>query len=116
MLSALGIPGAGAMTRDSCFVEALKDNTASGKTATGMRYNLCFVEGGEVTYADAGGRHDSGTWQINENSDVCLHWRNLVAPIDGCFNVTLHVHGMTWAQGGGKIRFLLRGGVTSRLL
>ena len=50
-LPALGIPGAGAMTRDSCFVEALRDNTASGKTATGMRYNLYFVEGGEVTYA-----------------------------------------------------------------
>src|SRR5262245_27439075 len=95
-LPTLGLPGTSAMTRDSRFVEALKDNAASRKAATGMRYNLYFVEGGEVTYADASGRHDSGTWQINEKGDVCLHWRYLAAPVDGCFNVTLHEGGMTW--------------------
>lgn len=115
VLPVLGIPAAAAMMRDSRFVEALKDNTVSGKTASGVPYNLYFLEGGQVTYADAGGRHDSGTWRISENGDVCLRWRNSAAPVGGCFRVSIDARGMAWAQGDSKVRFVLRGAVTSRL-
>jgi hypothetical protein len=115
-LAVLGMPAAAATLHGSRFMEALKDNTVSGKTASGMPYNLYFIEGGQVTYRDARDRHDSGTWHFNENGDVCLRWRNSAAPIDGCFRVTIDGRSMILAKGASKVHFVLRGTVALRVL
>jgi hypothetical protein len=111
----LGIPVGATTLHGSEFAEALKDNTVSGKAASGIPYNLYFLEGGQVTYADEGGHHDSGTWRINENGDICLRWLSSSAPVAGCFRVTIDGRGMTWTKGHSNIQFVLRGDVSSVL-
>src|SRR5262249_53635319 len=45
-LGALGMPAAADTLDGSEFVEAMKDNTIVGKSASGVPYHLYFVEGG----------------------------------------------------------------------
>jgi hypothetical protein len=80
-----------------------------------MHYNLYFLVGGQLTYVDASGGRNSGRWRIGENGDVCLHWRASAAPVGGCFRVTIDGRDMTWERGDSKVRFMLRGAVTSRV-
>lgn len=113
-LAVLGAHAADATLRRPELAETLKDNTVSGETASGTHYNLYFLQGGQVTYADAGGHHDSGTWRMSENGDVCLRWHNSTTPGEGCFHVTLDGRGMTWVNGDRKVQLVLQGAVTSR--
>ena len=111
-LAVLGMPAAARTLLGSEFVEAIKDNTIAGKSASGMPYHLYFVEGGLLTYTDAGGHQDRGTWRIEENGDVCLEWRTSNAPVSGCYRVAVNGDQMTWARADTKVQFVLQGGVT----
>jgi hypothetical protein len=110
----LGVSAVAASPLD--LVEILKDNTVSGHTASGVPYNLYFLEGGRVTYADAAGQRDSGVWRIGEKGEVCLRWQGVGTPGEGCSSVNIEGHDMTWADGDGESRSVLRGTVTSDYL
>jgi hypothetical protein len=112
--AALGVSAAAASPLD--LVEILKDNTVSGHTASGVPYNLYFLEGGQATYADAGGHRNSGAWRIGERGEVCLRWQGAGTPGEGCSRVTIDGRDMTWADGDGEFRSVLRGTVTSEYL
>jgi hypothetical protein len=110
----LGVSAAAASPLD--LVEILKDNTVSGHTISGVPYNLYLLEGGQVTYADAAGQRDSGVWRIGEKGEVCLRWHLVGTPGEGCSRVTVEGRDMTWADGDGEFRSVLRGTVTSDYL
>ncbi len=111
-LAVLGMPAAARILHGSVFVEIMKDNTVVGKSASGMPYHLYFVEGGLLTYTDAGGHQNHGTWRVGESGDVCLHWRASNAPVSGCYRVVVNGDQMTWAGANTKVQFVLQGGVT----
>jgi hypothetical protein len=111
-LGALGMPAAADMLDGTEFVEAMKDNTIVGKSASGVPYHLYFVEGGLLTYVDAGGHQDHGTWQVDESGNVCLHWNSSNAPLSGCYRVAVNGDQMTWGKADTKVEFELQGSVT----
>jgi len=111
-LGTLGVPAAADTLDGSEFAEAMKDNTIVGKSASGMPYHLYFVEGGLLTYADAGGHQGHGTWRVDESGDVCLHWSSSNAPLSGCYRVAVNGDQMTWAKADTKVEFELQGSVT----
>jgi hypothetical protein len=104
------------VARAEPLVEILKDNTVSGHTASGVPYNLYFLEGGQVTYADGDGHRDSGIWHVGERDEVCLRWQSAGTPGEGCSRVTIDGRDMTWADGDGEFRSILRGTVTPEYL
>lgn len=115
-LAALVPLAAGAMLHDSRLVEILKDNTLSGTTASGTPYNLYFLEGGQATYADANGHHESGSWHLGENGDICLSWHDSSTPGAGCFHMTIRGREVTWTSADSEFRSVLRGAITSTYL
>lgn len=116
LLAAQSTPAEGMLLSGTRFVEAMKDNTVSGMTADGTPYNIYFVEGGQATFTDALGRHDSGRWHIDARGGVCLQWSIPTTPQNGCFRVNVDGRHMTWTSQGGDVNAALRGSVTSAYL
>jgi hypothetical protein len=98
--------------RDGDFIEVMKDNTLSGKTQTGINYNVYFLPGGEVTYEDQTGKVEHGAWSIDPDGDVCVKWTKSTAA-DDCFQVNVEGRNVSWKGKTGSGHGGLRGEVTS---
>ena len=108
--------GAGprALTGDQ-FITAMQNNTLSGTTAAGDAFNVYFVPGGGVTYRDASGARDSGTWHLDRGG-VCVDWRNRGDKGQGCFRVLVDGERVTLEGPSGSSRATLRGGIFETFL
>ena len=98
------------------FITAMQGNTLSVKNASGSAFNIYFLPGGEVTYDDAAGVTDKGTWHLDKDGDVCVAWRNPADAQDGCFRVMIEGDKVLWQSKQGSERGLLRGGVADTFL
>ena len=58
--------------RGDRFITVMQNNTLSGATAGGARYDMYFLPGGLVTYRDSTGADDRGRWRIDRDGDVCI--------------------------------------------
>ena len=97
------------------FITVMQDNTLSGRTTSGSPFDIYFLPGGAATYREATGTHDSGSWHLDSDGDVCVAWRNPRDVQQGCFRVTVDGHRVTWEGKPGSGRAALRGDVTEAL-
>jgi hypothetical protein len=95
------------------FVTAMKDNTVSGRTATGTAYNLYFLPGGTATYSDAAGHRESGSWRLDQVGDVCVSWHGEAALPTGCYRVSANGRSLAWSNKSASSGEALRGAVTN---
>jgi len=108
--------GAGAhLLMGDQFITTMQNNTLSGTTDAGNAFNIYFLPGGAVTYRDAGGASDSGTWRLQRDG-VCLDWRNPGDKTQGCFRVLVDGEQVTLEGPSGSSRATLRGGITETFL
>jgi len=98
------------------FITMMQDNTLSGRTTSGSPFDIYFLPGGAATYREATGTHDSGSWHLDSDGDVCVAWRNPRDVQQGCFRVTVDGHKVTWKGKPGGGRAALRGDVTETFL
>jgi uncharacterized Zn-binding protein involved in type VI secretion len=94
----------------------MESNTLSGKTDAGHAFNIYFLPGGVVTYQDATGTRDSGSWHLDEAGDVCVSWMYPAEQKEGCFHVTIDGKKVAWEGKAESGRATLRGGVTDTYL
>jgi len=104
------------VVRGDQFVTMVRSNTISGTTTAGGAFNVYFLEGGVVTYEDAKGTRDQGTWRIDKDGDVCVAWQNPDDRKEGCFRVTVDGSKVSWVGKAGSGRASLRGGVSDMFL
>jgi len=97
------------------FITAMQDNTLSGTTAAGDAFNVYFLPGGTVTYRDARGARDSGTWHLNHDG-VCVDWLNPGDKKQDCFRVLVDGDRVTLAGTAGTSSATLRGGIAETFL
>jgi hypothetical protein len=97
--------------RGDNFIEVMKDNTLTGKTQAGINYSIYFVEGGEVSYQEQGGRADRGTWSIDPDGDVCIKWKAPSDLTNECYKVDVQGSKVTWSSKTGSGHGGLRGEV-----
>lgn len=102
--------GAEPLTGDN-FIDVMRGNTLSGKTQTGVNYNVYFLPGGEVSYHDQTGRVDKGNWSIDPDGDVCIKWRPPSNLANDCFRVDINGSKVSWTGKTGTGRGGLRGEV-----
>lgn len=95
------------------FITVMSDNTLAGETADGVRYDMYFLPGGQVTYRDAAGGDDRGRWRLDDAGDVCIVWSG--SDQDDCFRVTLDGDAVSWEGKSGSGMGRLRGGITGTL-
>lgn len=93
----------------SKFITVMQGNTLSGETSKGVAFNAYFLPGGSVTYDDAGGAKDTGTWRLDKAGDVCVVWRNLRQGREDCYRVTLEGRRLSWTGKSGGGSGILRG-------
>jgi len=93
------------------FITAMKDNTVSGRTTTGIAYNFYFLPGGAATYSDAAGRRVAGHWQPNRMGDVCLVWKGDTPLRAGCYRVSANARRVTWTNNVERVDDEVRGTV-----
>jgi hypothetical protein len=94
--------------RGDRFITVMQNNTLSGATAGGARYDMYFLPGGLVTYRDSTGADDRGRWRIDGDGDVCIAW---TSSEETCFRVTLDGAAVSWEGKSGSGRGRLRGGI-----
>jgi len=94
----------------------MKDNTVSGTTNSGTVYNLYFLPGGTVTYRDAAGRRDGGSWRLDRVGDVCMSWQRADAVPAGCYRITANGRSLSWWNRSASSGDTLRGTVTDAFL
>jgi hypothetical protein len=113
-VAALGAGIAGAAEpealRGDRFITVMKNNTLSGETDGGARFDMYFLPGGLVTYRDSAGDDDRGRWRIDDDGDVCISWTS--SDQEHCFRVTLDGDTVSWQGKSGSGRARLRGGIT----
>jgi hypothetical protein len=113
-VAALGAGIAGAAEpealRGDRFITVMKNNTLSGGTDGGARFDMYFLPGGLVTYRDSAGDDDRGRWRIDDDGDVCISWTS--SDQEHCFRVTLEGDTVSWQGKSGSGRARLRGGIT----
>jgi hypothetical protein len=97
------------------FITVMQNNTLSGTTAAGDAFNVYFLPGGAVTYRDARGARDSGTWHLDQDG-VCVDWRNPGDKAQGCFRVLVEGDRVTLQGPSGNSRATLRGGIAETFL
>jgi hypothetical protein len=117
LLGLVGAAPAGAgpeALRGDRFITVMAANTLSGETTRGVRYDMYFLPGGQVTYRDAAGADDRGRWRLDHAGDVCIAWRG--ADQEDCFRVMLDGDAVSWAGKSGSGQATLRGGVTGGTL
>ena len=51
-------------SRGDQFVTLMDGNTLSGSSAAGLAFNLYFLAGGQVTYANIAGQRVNGAWHL----------------------------------------------------
>ena len=100
--------------RGDRFITVMQNNTLSGATAGGARYDMYFLPGGLVTYRDSTGADDRGRWRIDGDGDVCIAWTG--SDQETCFRVTLDGETVSWEGKSGSGRGRLRGGITDGTL
>ena len=115
-LTAAALPARAQILQGDRFITAMKDNTVSGKTASGTAYNLYFLPGGMVTYSDADGHRDSGSWRLDRVGDVCVSWHGDAALPTGCYRVTANGRSLFWWNKSARSCVTLRGAVTNAFL
>ena len=98
------------------FMSMMQSNTLSGTTDAGHGFNIYFLPGGTVTYQEASGTRDSGSWHLDEADDVCVAWKHPAEQKDGCFHVMIDGNKITWDCKADSARGSLRGGVTDTYL
>ncbi len=98
------------------FVTMMQDNTLVGRTSSGTAFDIYFLPGGAATYREATGTHDSGSWHLDSEGDVCVAWRNPRDVQQGCFRVTVDGQKVTWKGKTGSSRTALRGDVSETFL
>jgi hypothetical protein len=98
------------------FIDVMQDNTLSGTTAEGGRFNMYFLPGGEVTYDEASGSSDHGRWWMDPDGDVCVRWAGYDRERDHCFAVSVDGDHLLWQGKGGSGESVLRGGVGDTFL
>lgn len=98
------------------FMSMMQSNTLSGTNDAGHGFNIYFLPGGAVTYQDASGTRDSGSWRLDEAGDVCVTWQHPAEHKEGCFEVTIDGNKIAWEGKPGSARGTLRGGVTDTYL
>ena len=99
--------------RGDQFITAMDGNTLSGVTASGLAFNLYFLAGGSTTYADAAGVKASGTWKLDHDGNVCVHWPIRLDAMEGCFRISFDGYEVSWRNKDVSGVGTLRGGVTS---
>jgi hypothetical protein len=100
--------------RGDRFITVMADNTLTGEIADGVRYDMYFLPGGQVTYRDAAGGDDRGRWRLDDAGDVCITWSG--SDQEDCFRVTLDGDAVSWEGKSGSGRGRLRGGITGGTL
>ncbi len=115
-LTAAALPARAQILQGDRFITAMKDNTVSGKTGSGTAYNLYFLPGGMVTYSDAAGHRDSGSWRLDQVGDVCVSWHGDAALPTGCYRVTATGRSLSWWNKSARGGDTLRGAVTNAFL
>jgi len=115
-LTAAALPARAQILQGDRFITAMKDNTVSGKTASGTACNLYFLPGGMVTYSDADGHRDSGSWRLDRVGDVCVSWHGDAALPTGCYRVTANGRSLSWWNKSARSGETLRGAVTNAFL
>jgi len=114
VLGAASAAAAGPETlRGDRFITVMQNNTLSGATASGARYDMYFLPGGLVTYRDSAGADDRGRWRIDRDGDVCIAW---ASSEETCFRVTLDRDTVSWEGKSGSGRGRLRGGIADGTL
>ena len=98
------------------FMSMMQSNTLSGTSDAGHAFNIYFLPAGIVTYQDASGTRDSGSWHLDEAGDICVAWKHPAEQKDGCFQVTIDGNKVAWEGKAGSDRATLRGGVTDTYL
>jgi len=100
--------------RGDRFINVMADNTLSGETEGGARFDMYFLPGGQVTYRDSAGEDDRGHWRLDDAGDVCITWSG--SDQEHCFRVTLDGEAVSWEGKSGSGRGRLRGGITGGTL
>jgi hypothetical protein len=116
VISAATLPARAEILQGDRFITAMKDNTVSGRTAAGAAYNLYFLPGGTVTYSDAVGHRNSGSWRLDRVGDVCISWRGDTALPTGCYRVRADGRSLAWWNKSTRSDELLRGAVINAFL
>lgn len=93
------------------FISVMKGNTLSGTSQMGMKYNIYFLPGGEVSYQDSGGRVDKGNWTIDPDGDVCIKWKPPSNLANDCYKVDIDGTKVSWKGKTGAGHAGLRGEV-----
>lgn len=109
-------PSAADMRGDQ-FVTMMDGNALSGTDAAGTPFNLYFLPGGQATYTSRAATVP-GTWELDRDGDVCMHWQGHVGPMTGCFVAASEGDKVTWRpkshHGETLATFLWRKPVESR--
>ena len=93
------------------FISVMKGNTLSGTSQMGVKYNIYFLSGGGVTYQDASGRIDTGSWTIDPDGDVCIKWKAPSNLANDCYKVDIDGTKVSWKGKTGAGHAGLRGEV-----
>jgi hypothetical protein len=105
------LPAQAKMLRGDAFITAMDGNTLYGKMADATPYKLFFLPGGQATIQEGKNEPQHGTWSLDKSGDVCLKWPAAVASEDGCYNVSVIGHKVTWSNKDGSQKARLFGGV-----
>jgi hypothetical protein len=116
LASPMGAQAASQHIHGDQFITTMQGNTLSGKNSNGSAFNIYFLPGGEVTYNDATGVIDKGSWHLDKDGDVCVAWQNSADAQEGCFRVMIEGDKVSWNSKQGSDRGLLRGGVADTFL
>jgi hypothetical protein len=93
------------------FISVMQGNTLSGTSQMGVKYNIYFLPGGDVSYQDASGRVDKGNWTIDPDGDVCIKWKAPSNLAHDCYKVDIDGTKVSWKGKTGAGHAGLRGEV-----
>jgi hypothetical protein len=112
MLATAAVAAEPEVLRGDRFINVMRNNTLSGTTTAGVRFDLFFLPGGLVTYRDADGEDDRGAWRIDPEGDVCIAWTSAPTGAPDCFRVILEGSRVSWQGKSGSGEGTLRGTIT----
>ncbi len=117
-LSALFTPAHSEPTQlvGNMFINAMKDNTLSGRTSDGVPYNAYFLSGGLVTYEAGSGEKDTGRWRIDKDGQLCVAFVKRDKGQENCFVVKLDGRVLSWEGKTRTERGILRGSIVASFL
>jgi len=110
-----GIGAGPHLLRGDEFITVMQSNTLSGTTDAGGAFDIYFLPGGTVTYRNATGARESGTWHLDRDG-VCVDWQHPGDKVQGCFRVLVEGEQVTLEGPSGSSRATLRGGIAETFL